>query len=248
MSEPFTTSPTPLRDPKSVTPPFWIVGVAMVLIVLTFIPLVVAARGRFDRSRQPRIHIFQDMDKQPRYEAQDAAEIFADGRAMRPPIAGTVARGHLRDNPMLYDGYTATWNAEQNRWDVTFADAFPEQIQLTSRLLKRGQTQFTIHCLPCHGADGMGNGPVNRRAVELQSSGTAGTWVPAANLHDPTIRTRPAGHLYNTIVKGIRTMPPYGDRIPNVEDRWAVVAYVRALQLSQDAPRDMVPEHLQAGD
>lgn len=248
MSEPFTTSPTPLRDPKSVTPPFWIVGVAMVLIVITFIPLVVAARGRFDRSRQPRVHVFLDMDKQPRYEAQDAAAIFADGRAMRPPVAGTVARGRLKADPMLYDGYSATWNAEENRWDVNFAESFPEQIQLTSRLLERGQQQFAIHCLPCHGADGMGNGPVNRSAVKLQSSGVAGTWVPAANLHDVTIRERPAGHLYNTIVNGIRTMPSYGDRIVDVNDRWAVVAYVRALQLSQDAPKQMVPEYIREAE
>ncbi len=246
MSEPFTTSPTPLRDPKSVTPPFWIVGVAMVLIVVTFIPLVVAARGRFERTRQPRIHIFQDMDKQPRYEPQDASDVFADNRAMRLPVVGTVARGKLRDDPKLYNGYTATWNEAENRWDVSFVEDFPEQIQLTENLLQRGQLQFTIHCLPCHGADGMGNGPVNRRAVQLQASGVTGTWVEAANLHDQTIRNRPVGHLYNTIVKGIRTMPPYGDRIPDVEDRWAVVAYIRALQLSQNAPKDMLPESVRA--
>lgn len=244
MSEPFTTSPTPLRDPKSITPPFWIVGLAMVLIVITFIPLVVTARARFDRTRQTRIHIFQDMDKQPRYEAQDASDVFADGRAMRLPIAGTVARGKLRDDPMLYDGYTSTWNEEHNRWDIQFTEDFPEQIQLSRRLLERGELQYAIHCLPCHGADGMGNGPINRRAVQLQSSGVTGTWVQAANLHDETIRNRPAGHLYSTIVNGIRTMPPYGDRITDVEDRWALVAYVRALQLSQNAPRELMPEHM----
>jgi len=222
------------------------VGVAMVLIVATFIPLVLAARGRFEPSRQPRIHIFQDMDKQPRYEAQDASEIFADGRAMRPVIAGTVARGRLIEDPILRDGYTAAWNAEENRWNVTFTEDFPQQIKVNDQLLHRGQELFTIFCLPCHGADGRGDGPINRQALSLQSRGIAGNWVQASNLHDSTIRQRPVGHIYNTIVNGIRNMPPYGQQITDVNDRWAVVAYVRALQLSQDAPRDMVPENIRA--
>ena len=102
-----------------------------------------------------------------------------------------------------------------------------------------GQQMYSNYCAPCHGLDGYGHGPINERAQELQVKSEA-QWSPAADLHGDTIRGRADGHLYNTINNGIRNMPGYGAQIP-VADRWAIVAYLRALQLSQHAPADSVP-------
>ncbi len=232
-TEPLTTSPTPIRDRKSSTPPFWLVAALLVLVVVSWIPLVVIARARVSKSSKPPLHLFQDMDEQPRYETQNYSPIFADHRAMRLPITGTVARGDLKGRPELVLGYTLEGDEPQ------FVSDFPEEIQLSRSLLERGRERFNIYCLPCHGADGSGGGAVSRRGVELK-----GSWIPAANLHDETIRQRPVGHLYNTVVNGIRSMPPHGAQVNRIEDRWAIVAYVRALQLSQNAPVDLLPAEL----
>lgn len=221
--EPLTTSPTPLRDRKSATPPFWLVAVFLVLVVLSWIPLVLIARARVSKSDKPRIALIQDMDEQPRYDTQTHSPVFADGRTMRLPVAGTIARGDLQGPDDYAGGFTTGDDGKP-----VFIVNFPKDLKLNQALLNRGQTEYNIYCLPCHGADGTGNGMVNRKALDLK-----GAWIPAANLHDAAIRNRPAGHLYNTIVHGIRSMPPYGAQIQNIEDRWAVVAYVRALQLSQ---------------
>ena len=107
-----------------------------------------------------------------------------------------------------------------------------------SALLKRGRERFNIYCYVCHGYDGSGHGPVNQRALELKSIDTDAnhpigvTWTPAAQLTSDVIRAEPDGKIFNTITNGIRTMPSYRDQIP-ANDRWAIVAYVRALQLSQ---------------
>lgn len=94
-----------------------------------------------------------------------------------------------------------------------------------------------MFCAPCHGLSGYGNGPVAIRAEELEQ----GTWTPPASFHTELVRERPAGHIFNTISNGIRNMPAYGPQIP-VEDRWAIVAYVRALQRSRDAKISDLPD------
>jgi mono/diheme cytochrome c family protein len=233
-TEPLTTSPTPLRDRKASTPPFWLVAAFLVLVVMSWIPLVLIARARVSKSPEPRIHLVQDMDEQPRYDTQTYSPIYADHRAMRPAVQGTVARGGLGGPPLLVDGYSLGPDGKPR-----FADAFPAEVKLSRELLQRGRQRFNIYCLPCHGVDGAAMGPVDRRARELR-----GSWIPAANLHDEAIRNRPHGHIYNTIVNGIRSMPPYGAQIQSVEDRWAIVAYVRALQLSQNAPAELLPPEL----
>ncbi|HEX2971310.1 MAG TPA: cytochrome c, partial [Tepidisphaeraceae bacterium] len=138
--------------------------------------------------------------------------------------------------------FAQKWNGETGKWETTFFADLPAQVKPTRELLTRGQERFIIYCAPCHGMDGYGNGPVNARAVELQEP----KWVPAASLHSETVRGRALGHLYNTINNGIRNMPGYGAQIP-AEDRWAIVAYVKALQFSQNAPAKVVPaEKLQS--
>jgi mono/diheme cytochrome c family protein len=167
------------------------------------------------------------MDQQARYNAQSTNTMFADTRAARPQVEGTVARGRLDVDAALNLGQ------HDGRW-IT---AMP--VPVTDRLMRRGQERFNIYCAPCHGMDGTGAGIVAKRADRLQE----GTWVPPSNLHDATVRDRPIGHLFNTITNGIRNMPPYGAQI-GVEDRWAVVAYVRALQRSRNATIEDVPAEM----
>jgi cytochrome c5 len=178
------------------------------------------------RSETPRIQIVPDMDDQPKFKAQQANPFFADGRAMRSPIPGTVARGELRDDDHYYRGLVGG----------ELASEFP--MRLTPAILQRGRERYEIFCQPCHGLSGKGDGVVAQRADRLQE----GTWTPPSSFHTDLVRSRPAGHIFNTITHGIRNMPPYGSQI-SVRDRWAIVAYVRALQRSQHAAlRDASPE------
>ena len=108
--------------------------------------------------------------------------------------------------------------------------------------MERGRERYGVYCAVCHGYAGDGDGLVNRRAMELQQ----GTWIPAANLHSDALRERPVGYLYDVITNGVGKMPAYGSQI-DVQDRWAIVLYLRALQRSQNASTDDVPpEILQA--
>lgn len=238
MTRPEEIVENPLADLRLKRPPFWMIAVFLIAVVLSWIPLVVAARRRVSTSEEPRISLAQDMGNQPKYKAQHTSEVFADGRADRPKIAGTVAQEDLDNDDFYYRGFTiapAASNAA-TKPSVTFFKGFPKQIKVNEALLARGQTQFNIYCTPCHGYDGSGHGMVNDRAMELGDK-----WVQAANLTSETVRSRTEGHIFNTITNGIRNMPPHGHQIP-VEDRWAIVAYVRALQLSQDAPPNAVPQ------
>lgn len=204
--------------------------ITLILITLALIPPAIIARARAVNSPVPRIHLVQDMDNQPKYRAQHANPLFADGRAMRPPVEGTVARGKLDADDHFQRGIV------REQWAVTF----PSQVPVTMELMEYGQERFNIYCRPCHGAAGFGDGMVNKRAMELMNLGTNGTvWVQPKSLHEEQIRQQPVGQIFNSISNGVRTMPAYGPQIP-VADRWAIVAYVRALQRSQNAePGDL---------
>jgi mono/diheme cytochrome c family protein len=206
----------------------------LVLFCLALLPPVLAARARVVKSTQPRYHVVFDMDNQEKYRTQEANKVFADGRAMRSPIPGTLARGELREDEHLNRGYRPAPPGSHAE-DVQWFDGFPAQIPFTAELVRRGQDRFMIYCAPCHGYDGQGSGMVARRADELAE----GTWVPPLSMLDAQVVSRPDGHIFNTITNGIRTMPSY-DRIP-VQDRWAIISYVRALQRSQTATIDDVP-------
>ncbi|MEM7626160.1 MAG: cytochrome c [Planctomycetota bacterium] len=227
--------------PKSV--PMVLIAVAILGVTFSWVPLTLIAKHTQVKHDKPRIHLFQDMDNQPKLKAQAASPIFADGRAMRQPVAGTVARGHLNDQDDLHLGYTVKTVEGQAVPD--FLTGFPEGVEVDSFYLARGKEKFETFCYTCHGVSGYGNGPTNQRAVALQigdgtlSYGTA--WAPSADLHaleNGRLKygadVYPNGQLYNVITHGKATMAGYGHAIP-VEDRWAIVAYVRALQLSQNA-------------
>ncbi|MCX5659448.1 MAG: cytochrome c [Planctomycetota bacterium] len=216
-------------------PPFWLASLVVIVFLGAFIPLALIARSRATTSEKPRVHLMMDMANQPRYSTQQPSTVFADGRAMRAPVPGTVARGMLADNDHYDRGFELV-KAGEGEWQISYFNGLPANVKLDSRMLTRGQTVFNIYCSACHGRDGYGHGAVNERALEKQEP----KWVPAANLHTDEIRSRVDGHIYNTIRNGIRTMPGYGSQI-DVKDRWAVVAYVRALQRSQNATLDDVP-------
>jgi mono/diheme cytochrome c family protein len=214
----------------------------LILGCAALIPLSLILLAQTSRSSKPRYHIIQNMDNQEKYQAQQALALpDGDGRAMRLPVGATpnvplgltVARGELQDDPHYFHGYRTNAGGQ-----VEYFPAFPThrpEVSLSESFIRRGQGRFNIFCATCHGRDGSGNGMINQRAVEL------GPWVPATNLHDDSVRERPAGHLFNTITNGIRTMPAYGAQIP-VEDRWAMVAYLRALQRSTQASLDELPK------
>jgi len=210
--------------------PRWLISIVVILVALSWIPVALALRARTVKKTEPRIHIIQDMDNQPKVKAQSRMMLFADRRGMRPPVQGTVARGSVLDDPALELGRAA---------DDSWVEESP--VPVTMSLLERGRQRFDIYCSPCHGLSGYGDGFVSQRADQLQE----GTWTPPTSFHTDLVRTRPDGHLFNTISNGIRNMPSYGSQIP-VDDRWAIVAYVRALQRSQNATIDDVPADLQA--
>jgi len=159
----------------------------------------------------------QDMHDTPRYEPLEQSPFFADGRSQRPPVPNTVARGQLRDDEHLYTG----------KIDGQLAATFP--MPVNAALLLRGQERFNVFCAPCHGRTGKGDGMVVRRGFRA-----------AASFHDPRLRQAPPGYVFDVITNGFGAMPDYAAQIP-VRDRWAIAAYLKALQLSQSASLDDVP-------
>lgn len=223
------TIPIPLpgqlrRELRLRRPPWWLLAGAVGMILLAVVPLAMILRVRGTLSGRPRVHLIQDMDVQPRYGPQAASAVFADGRAMRLPVAGTVARGSPSPDDPFQTGYEIR-TAAGGQQELQFLPGLPRAVADDPRLLERGRMSFEIYCATCHGTTGDGHGPVNERAVRNQEP----KWVPASSLLSDSVRDRPDGHLYNTIRNGIRSMPPYASQIP-ARQRWAIVAWVRELQ------------------
>ena len=206
--------------------------------VALLIPPLMISSVRMTTSDKPRLHTFFDMDFQPKLKSQTTSDLFADRRAMRPRVPGTVPRrpGLAFDaeiDSALETGSASAESHEESNW----VKEFP--LPVTDELMRRGREQFNIHCAVCHGRTGAGNGLASLRALELEQ----GTWVPPTSIHADHVRKQPVGQIFNTITHGIRKMPPYGHQIPP-EDRWAIVLYMQALQRSQDTTLDDVPLNL----
>lgn len=210
----------------------FILPIVIIIVALSLVPFAILALAR--SAKKPgmtRIQLIPDMDQQPRFKTQRPNPMFADGRAMRHPVEGTVSRQNYKGDLHYYRGIVSG----------TWATTFPNSVAITEPLLKRGQERFDIYCTPCHGYTGEGNGIVYERALKLEQV----EFIQPSVLIDDLVRDRPVGHIFNTISHGIRTMPSYGAQIAE-EDRWAIVAYVRALQRSQktsveDVPADVRP-------
>ncbi len=184
--------------------------IALFLLAL----LLSACRGA--PFKQTPIQLERNMFKQDKYIPQDVNTFFPDRRAMRMPVEGTVARNELKLNTEYYDGKDKSGNLVEH---------IP--IPVTMQLLKRGQNRFDVFCTPCHGRLGDGNGIVPSLNVGL---------IHPPNYHQDRLINAPDGHFFDVITNGIRTMMPYRYQIP-VHDRWAIVAYIRALQMSQNASK-----------
>lgn len=203
--------------------PAWTKNLLTILGLLGLIPLLLIFNARVSTSTEPRIHLIHDMDHQDKFRAQEGNPLFADGRAMRLPVAGTVARGELALDDHLERGLVG------GKW----ATSLPAELAREPGLLLRGRERYQVFCAPCHGDSGHGDGMVHQRAEQLKRMRRPGmTWTPPTTYHDQALRDRPDGYLFHVIGNGIRNMPPYGSQVP-VRDRWAIVAYLRALQRSQ---------------
>jgi len=178
---------------------------------------VVFSGCRGDPSREPPVHLIQNMDFQSYYRAQTSNDFFADGRAMRMPLEGTVARGELFEDTHLYQGKVGS----------QLATTLP--MHASEAFMRRGQIRFGIYCAPCHGLSGQGDGIVIKRGL-----------LPPPSFLDPRLEAAPIGHFFDVMTHGIRNMPSYAVQIP-AEDRWAIAAYLRALQRSQDADPSWLP-------
>lgn len=200
--------------------------------VVVLLLSILGFRGSF--STRPPIEVFPDMDHQGKYKPQAESKFFADGRADRTLVAGTVPRGRdvnadpsfLRADDFHYAGKLA---------DGSFARGFPKDLEITQVFVERGQNRYQIYCSPCHGALGDGNGITKSYGM-----------LTTPSYHDDRIRNMPEGEIFNTITHGKNTMMPYADKL-SPDERWAVVAYVRALQRAAHGSINDVPTELRGG-
>lgn len=160
----------------------------------------------------------QDMHDAPRYDPLEASDLFTNGSSVRPLVPGTVPRGQLNDDAFLHTGKGP---------DGLPVTAFP--FAITHVELDRGQERFNVYCAPCHGRTGEGNGMVVQRGYRQ-----------AQSMHIDRLKLAPVGYFYDVITNGFGVMPDYRTQIP-VEDRWKIIAYVRALQLSRTATTADMP-------
>ncbi len=208
---------------------------------LSFIVIVagvIALAGfRGEKSPNPPLQIFPDMKAQPRFDPQHPTSFFADGRADRKPVEGTIPMGYTLENRFsqtsannLTDGAHFTNVPDYlntGKIGETYGNGIPVEVSVT--LLERGRQRFNINCAICHGKTAAGDGII-------KSYGLA----TIASLQDERIRTMPDGQIFSTITNGKSTMGAYGPQIA-VEDRWAIIAYLRALQKSQNVTLAELP-------
>jgi mono/diheme cytochrome c family protein len=164
----------------------------------------------------------QDMHDQPKFKPYAKDDFFADRRSARPLPEGTIARGHLREDSVLYTGKAAGKPV----------DAFP--FAVTAGVMARGQERFDIFCAPCHGRTGDGDGMIVRRGYRKPPT-----------FHQDRLRQTAPGYTFDVITNGFGAMPDYAQQIP-VRDRWAIVAYIKALQRSQNTAVGTVPAEARA--
>ena len=197
--------------------------------LLIFALCVVAVMGVFGKRghyfKQPPLEIFPDMDRQPKLRPQQPALTFANGRSSQEPVPNTVARGDHYENNAINTGLQPG--------TTNFVVTIP--VPVTEQLMARGKQRYEIYCLPCHDPQGNGNGIVKKYG-----------YATVRSLHEKIVVAQGDGEIFNTITHGKSTMFPYGSQI-SVEDRWAIVAYVRALQRSHLGFADEVPAPMKAG-
>ncbi len=191
----------------------------LIALLLITASVVGIAGFRGTVSRKPPLEVFPDMKRQPKLRPQKPSEFFADRRDSRLPVPGTVpADALLEDSPVASGHVPGTTN---------FVAANP--LPITAEMLARGKQRYTIYCSPCHSPVGDGNGIITKYGL-----------LKAGNFHDPRIAKMPDGELFNTITVGKNQMPSYAAQV-SVSDRWAIIAYVRALERARLGDLNDVP-------
>lgn len=178
---------------------------------LTLATVVILAGCQGMPSEKPPIHPNPNMDWQEKFTAQSKNPFFDDNRSDRLPVEGTVARGQLAVDVAYHQGVNASGN---------YIDLIP--VTVSREFIERGKMRYDIYCTPCHGGTGSGNGIIIGYG-----------YVPPPSFYEDRILEMPDGEIYSSIYNGVRSMPSYRHQIP-VDDRWAIVAYIRALQRSQN--------------
>ena len=186
------------------------------IVIVGLILVLTGCRGR--PSGETPVHLNPNMDTQEKYKTQGSSEFIEDGSAMRLPVDGTVAQGELRADDIYYRGKNP---------DGSLVKKNP--LPITRDLLDRGRQRYNIYCAPCHDLTGSGQGIVIKKG-----------FLPPPTFHQQRLRVVEDGHIYDVISNGIRNMPTYRHQVP-ISNRWAIVAYLRALQLSQDARISDIP-------
>ncbi len=246
--------------------PAWMAPMALVGALLLLLPPIAIFSTYGSTNRKPRLHVVPDMDWQHKFKTQvlspnvadkDNPEyLFANKRAMRQPVEGSVRLGSLETDSEMFRGIknghghagdhddshgatsvglrsnTLVSTTAQDVEDLDqWITGFPKGFEVNEETLARGKQRFNIYCSVCHGYAGNGDGLVNQRALALAANGQA-TWTAAKSLHEADVKDpakNPTGRIFDTITNGRNTMGPYRDQI-SVKDRWAIVAYVKALQ------------------
>jgi len=189
------------------------------ITLFVMLPLFFTGCFRGTPSEKPAIHLNPNMDDQQRYDPQEKSSFFADGRTMRELNEGTVARGELNEDNAYYRGMDDKG---------VYLKTIP--VPVTKELMLRGQERYDIFCAPCHSRAGDGKGIVPKRG-----------FLPPPSFFAENVLAFDDGYLYNVVSNGVRNMPAYKKQIP-VNDRWAIIAYVRALQRTQTATANDIPK------
>lgn len=202
------------HGPKSLVTSRWSLATScwsLILMGITSITLVTSC-FQGSTSEKPPIHLNPNMDYQEKFRPQSENAFFENRMSMRMPVSGTVPRGGLKDDSRIYNGKDE---------DGNFLDRVP--FELSVRDIEKGRERYNIYCTPCHGLMGDGNGSIPKRG-----------FPPPPTFHNDRARAFSDGFIYDKIANGSAIMPSYAHQI-SLKDRWAIVAYIRALQLSQYA-------------
>jgi mono/diheme cytochrome c family protein len=169
----------------------------------------------------------RNMYDQERYNPESYSDFFSDHRTMRTPVEGTIASDRYEDDPEVATGLLA----DKSGYVMTIPQQVVQRANGLEKMLARGQERFGIYCAPCHGATGDGKGMVVCKRDKPSDPCESRGFPPLPTYADARLRALPDGQVYATIAHGVRTMPAYGPQIP-IADRWAIVGYVRALELN----------------
>jgi len=200
------------------------------ILAIAVVATVYAIGPRGEKFSDPPFELFPDMDHQSKLRFQKPSDFFEDGQGARKPVEGTVPIGYKFPHEGNKDDLGSAWDYSRGdeyvstgRFGDYFGEGYPDEIELDPSFLERGRERYQITCTPCHGESGNGQGVVSKY------------WAipPTANLIDPRVAAMPEGQIYWTITHGKGLMGPYSG-VLSVQDRWAVVAYVRALQAAAE--------------